>query len=167
MFPPKQELFNLSGANALVKEDYFWLRSVGAFPKGKVDNWHVAGDANLRGYYNGTFTFKRLLSTNLELDIPFPLPGVSRGVSRMLDRRLFVFFDAGKIIDKKPLEGLPPELRDTADLRAFHKAVTDFGFGVSLWRLNAEFPLYLNHPRLVGEKEQWDWRWTVGFTRSF
>lgn len=166
VFPPTQELFNLAGANTLIKEEYFWLRSVGAFPKGEFNNFHVAGDANLRGYYDGTFAFKRLYATNLELDIPFPLP-VSRGVSRMLDRRLYLFFDAGKIIDKKPLEGLPPELRATADMSAFHKAVTDFGVGVSLWRLNAEFPLYLNHPRLVGGKDQWDFRWTVGFTRSF
>ena len=166
VFPPTQELFNLSGANTLVKEDYFWLRSVGAFPAGKVDHFHVAGDANLRGYYHRAFAFKRLYATNLELDFPFPLP-VSRGVSRVLERRLYAFFDAGKIIDKKPLEGLPPGLRSSADMRAFHKAVTDFGLGVSVWRLNAEFPFYLNHPKLVGEKEQWDWRWTVGFTRSF
>ena len=57
--PPTQERFSLAGANTLAKERYFWLRSVGAFPKDQYNNFHVAGDANLRGYFDGTFAFKQ------------------------------------------------------------------------------------------------------------
>ena len=164
--PPLQERFTLAGANALAKERYFWLRSVGAFPKDQYNNFHVAGDANLRGYYDGTFAFKRILSSNMELQLPFPLP-VSRAVARMLDRRLYLFYDWGKVFDERPLEGLPPSVRGTFDENTFDGVLTDFGVSVSLWKITAEFPLYLSKPALVGSTDKWDFRWTIGFTRLF
>ena len=102
--PPLQERFGLAGANTLAKERFFWLRSVGAFPRDQYNNFHVAGDANLRGYYDGTFAFKRVFASNVELQLPFPLP-VSRKVSRMLDRRLCLFFDWGKVLDERSARG--------------------------------------------------------------
>jgi len=164
--PPLQERFGLAGADALAKERFFWLRSVGAFPKDNYNNFHVAGDANLRGYYDGTFAFKSVVASNVELRIPFPLP-VSRPVSRMLDRRLSLFFDWGKVLDERPLEGLPPGVRGAFDENAFDNVLTDFGLSVSLWKITAEFPLYLSNPKLVGEKDKWDFRWTIGFSRLF
>lgn len=164
--PPLQERFALAGANALAKERYFWLRSVGAFPKDQYNNFHVAGDANLRGYYDGTFAFKRILSSNIELQLPFPLP-VSRSVARTLDRRLYLFYDLGKVFDERPLEGLPPGLRGSFDENTFDDMLTDFGVSVSLWKITAEFPIYLSKPALVGSTDKWDFRWTIGFTRLF
>jgi hypothetical protein len=164
--PPPQERFSLAGANALAKERFFWLRSVGAFPKDNYNNFHVAGDANLRGYYDGTFAFKSVLASNVEIRIPFPLP-VSRAVSRMLDRRLSLFFDFGKVLDERPLEGLPPGVRGAHDENAFDNVLTDFGLSVSLWKITAELPFYLSNPNFVGEKDKWDFRWTIGFTRLF
>jgi len=163
---PGATWFTLAGANAMAKEDYFWLRSVGAWPKDYYGNFHVAGEANLRGYYNGTFAFKRILATNLELQLPFPLP-VSRKTSRMLDRRLSIFYDAGRIYDERPLEGLSPDVRGTFDENMFDNFLTDFGVSVSLWKITAEFPIYVSDPQLVGGGEKWDFRWTVGFTRLF
>jgi len=164
--PPLQECFTLAGANALAKERFFWLRSVGAFPKDYYANFHVAGDANLRGYYDGTFAFKRLFASNMELQLPFPLP-VSRAVSRVLDRRLWLFYDWGRVLDERPLEALPPGVRGAFDENAFDNVLTDFGVGVSLWKITAEFPLYLSNPALVGEQNRWDFRWTIGLTRLF
>ena len=164
MDPPLQERFNLAGANTLIKERSFWLRSVGAFPKDSYNNFHVAGDANLRGYYDGTFAFKRILASNAELQLPFPLP-VNRKLSRMLDRKLYLFYDWGMVLDEKPLEGLPP--RSGLTDGNFDKILADAGVGVRLWKISAEFPLYLNHPCIVGEKDKWDFRWTIGFNRLF
>ncbi|HVO77096.1 MAG TPA: M1 family aminopeptidase, partial [Candidatus Bathyarchaeia archaeon] len=147
--PPLQGRFTLAGANALAKERFFWLRSIGAFPKDQYNNFHVAGDANLRGYYDGAFAFKRVLASNVELQLPFPLP-VSRSVSRMLDRRLSLFYDAGKVLDERPLEGLPPGVRGDFDKHTFDPVLSDFGASVSLWKITAEFPLYLSNPKLVG-----------------
>ena len=164
--PPLQERFSLAGANALAKERFFWLRSVGAFPKDNYNNFHVAGDANLRGYYDGAFAFKSVLASNVEIRIPFPLP-VSRAVSRTLDRRLSLFLDFGKVLDERPLEGLPPGVRDAYDENAFDNVLTDFGLSASLWKITAEFPVYLSNPKFVGEKDKWDFRWTIGFSRLF
>jgi hypothetical protein len=164
--PPLQECFNLAGADALTRERSFWLRSVGAFPKDQYNNFHVAGDANLRGYYDGTFAFRHVFASNVELKLPFPLP-VSRATSRRLDRRLYLFYDWGKVLDKRPLEGLPPGIRDGFDENSFDNVLTDFGVGVSLWKITAEFPLYLSNPALVGEADRWDFRWTIGFSRLF
>jgi outer membrane protein assembly factor BamA len=163
--PPLQERFNLAGANTLIKERSFWLRSVGAFPENKdgFNNFHVAGDANLRGYYNGVFAFKRVFASNAELELPFPLP-INRKLSRMLDRKLFLFYDWGKVMDKRPLEGLRPGALDES---TFDNIIADFGVGVSLWKVTAEFPLYLSHPCIVREKREWDFRWTIGFSRLF
>ena len=166
MDPPLQERFNLAGANQLIKERSFWLRSVGAFPKDIYNNFHVAGDANLRGYYDGTFAFKRIVAGNVELQIPFPLP-VSRSVSRKLDRRLYVFYDWGRVLDEEPLEGLPPSARSGFTKGDFNNYLSDAGIGVRIWKISAELPLYLSHPYIVGEKDAWDFRWTIGFNRLF
>jgi hypothetical protein len=163
---PVQERFQLAGAGTLAKENYFWLRSVGAWPKDHYGNFHVPGDANLRGYYDGTFAFKQVFASNVELELPFPLP-VGRKLARALDRRLYLFFDWGKVMDARPLEGLAPWVRGSFDENCFDEMLLDAGVGVSLWKLTAEFPLYLSHPALVGQDEKWDLRWTIGFKRLF
>ncbi len=164
--PPVQERFQLAGAGTLAREDYFWLRSVGAWPKDYYGNFHVPGDANLRGYYDGFFAFKQLFASNVELEIPFPLP-VSRKLARTLDRRLYCFFDWGKVMDARPLEGLPPAVSGDFDENYFDEILLDGGVGVNLWKLTAEFPFYLSHPALVGDEEKLDFRWTIGFKRLF
>lgn len=164
--PPLQERFNLAGAGAFTKESYFWLRSVGAFPEDYYVHFHVPGDANLRGYFDGDFSFKRIFASNNELTLPFPLP-VGRKVSRMLNRKLYLFYDAGKVIDDEPLEALPPAMRPGFEEEIFDEVLTDFGIGVHLWRIRAEFPIYISHPELTGYIEKWDFRATVGFDGLF
>jgi hypothetical protein len=164
--PPLQEMYNLAGAGPLDKERYFWLRSVGAFPEDYYMNFHVPGDANLRGYYDGDFSFKRVFASNIELQLPFPLP-VGRKASRLLDRRLYLFYDWGKVLSERPMEFLPIEVRQTLDPATFDGIISDFGAGLSLWKLTAEFPLYLSHPEISGEEERWDFRWTIGIHRLF
>ncbi len=164
--PPLQEMYNLAGAGPLDKERYFWLRSVGAFPEDYYGNFHVPGDANLRGYYDGDFSFKRIFSSNIELDLPFPLPG-GRGLRRLLDQRLYLFYDWGKVLSEHPMEFLPAAMRAALDPTVFDGYISDFGVGISVWKLTAEFPLYLSNPEISGEEEQWDLRWTVGFKRLF
>jgi|WetSurMetagenome_2_1015567.scaffolds.fasta_scaffold08250_2 hypothetical protein len=163
--PPLQERFALAGASTLAKERYFWLRSVGAFPEDQYNNFHVAGDANLRGYYDGTFAFKRMFASNVELQLPFPLP-VSRKTSRTLAPRLSLFCDWGKVLDDRKNEGIPESERERLE-GAFRGSLVDFGVSVSVWKLTAEFPLYLNRPEIVGETDKWDARWTIGFSRLF
>ncbi len=163
--PPLQERFSLAGANTLAKERYFWLRSVGAFPKDQYNNFHVAGDANLRGYYDGTFSFKQMFASNVELQLPFPLP-LSRKVSRALAPRLSLFYDCGKVLDDRKYEGIPAAAREELE-PAFDGALADFGVSVSLWKITAEFPLFLSRPEVVGETDKWDFRWTIGFSRLF
>jgi hypothetical protein len=164
--PPTQERFGLAGANTLAKERYFWLRSVGAWPKDYYNNFHVAGDANVRGYYDGTFAFKRVLATNLEILFPFPVP-MSRKTSRMLDPRFSLFLDWGKVLDERELEGIPVWEREGIDEGTFDTGFSGAGVSVSLWKITAEFPLFLSKPELVGEEDEWDFRWTIGFSRLF
>lgn len=164
--PPLQERFSLAGANTLAKERYFWLRSVGAWPKDYYNNFHVAGDANVRGYYDAMFAFKRVLAANLEVLFPFPVP-MSRKTSRMLDPRFSLFVDWGKVLDEHKLEGVPPGDRAGLDENSFDSVFSGAGVSVSLWKITAEFPVYLSKPELVGEQNQWDFRWTIGFSRLF
>ncbi len=165
---PVQERFQLAGAGTLAKENRFWLRSVGAWPADYYGNFHVPGDANLRGYFDGTFAFKQIFSSNVELELPFPiLLPLSRPLARALDRKLYLFFDWGKVLDARPLEGLAPWERSAFDENYFDGILLDSGVGVSIWKLTAEFPLYLSHPALVGQDEKWDLRWTIGFERLF
>ena len=163
--PPLQERYSLAGANTLAKERYFWLRSVGAFPKDQYNNFHVAGDANLRGYYDGTFAFKRVLASNIELLLPFPVP-MSRKVSRMLEPRFSLFYDWGRVLDDRPYEGIPASAREELE-GEFDGVLSDFGVSVSLWKITAEFPIYLRRPEVVGGTDKWDFRWTIGFSRLF
>ena len=164
--PPLQEMYNLAGAGPLDKERYFWLRSVGAFPEDYYNNFHVPGDANLRGYYDGDFSFKRIFSANVELELPFPLPG-GRGVRRLLRQRLYLFYDAGTVLSERPMEFLPHAMQASLDPTIFDGYISDFGVGVSVWKLTAEFPLYLSNPEISGEEEEWDLRWTIGIHRLF
>ena len=164
--PPLQEMFNLAGAGVMQKENYFWLRSVGGFPRDYYTNFHVPGDANLRGYFDGDYSFRRVFGSNIELELPFPLP-LSRGLSRWLDHRLYLFYDWGKILDADPLEGLPPAMRTGFPGEVFDEVLQDFGIGLNIKWLTAEFPLYISHPVLTGDEEKWDFRWTIGIHRLF
>jgi hypothetical protein len=164
--PPLQETYNLAGAGPLDKERYFWLRSVGAFPADYYTNFHVPGDANLRGYYDGDYSFKRIFASNIELELPFPLP-MGRTAGRLLDQRLYLFYDWGKVLSNRPMKLLPAGAQAELDPAVFDEIIQDFGVGVSLWKLTAEFPLYLSHPEISGEQERWDFRWTVGIHRLF
>jgi len=108
-----------------------------------------------------------VLASNIELQLPFPLPGVSRKVSRMLDRRLSLFYDWGKVLDDRPLEGVPASQHAGLNEDMFDANLVDFGVSLSLWKITAEFPLYLSHPSVVGGTDKWDFRWTIGFSRLF
>ena len=106
-----------------------------------------------------------MFASNVELQLPFPLP-VSRKVSRMLAPRLSLFYDFGKVLDDRKYEGIPAAARPGL-AGAFDGTLADFGVSVSLWKITAEFPLFLSRPEVVGETDKWDFRWTIGFSRLF
>ncbi len=160
-----QEKRNLAGAGILEKEQYFWLRSVGAFPKDYYSNWVLPGNSNLRGYFEGDYAFKKIFAVNTELGLPFWLPRFLRNVTR--GRQLYLFYDAGTVLDTRPLEALPIELADELGDEYFSSWFQDFGFGVKIWVIKAEAPLWLSHPELSGEEEQWAPRWTIGIHTLF
>ncbi|UCF05823.1 MAG: M1 family metallopeptidase [bacterium] len=164
--PPMQERFNLAGAGVLDKERYFWLRSVGAFPKDYYNNFHLPGDANLRGYYDGDYSFSRIFASNVELQVPCPLP-IGRRLLRRVRPRLFAFYDWGKVMDKHPMEAFPGGVPPGLDETVFDGIIFDFGVGLRLWRIYGEFPLYLSNPEIAGETDEWDFRWKVGFWSLF
>ncbi len=165
MDPPVQEMFNLAGAGPLDKEGYFWLRSKGAFWKDGYHNFHVPGNGNLRGYYNGDFSFKSLFSTNIEMKVPILPPGWR--LRENLKPELFLFYDAGKVLDSRPMEFVPGPLQGSIGEETFDHVLQDFGVGVKVWKLTAQFPFYLSHPGISGEEEKWDYRWTIGFRSLF
>ncbi|MCK4549199.1 MAG: hypothetical protein KAU49_03485, partial [Candidatus Krumholzibacteria bacterium] len=163
--PPEQEKRNLAGAGALEKEKYFWLRSVGAFPEDYYNNWVLPGNSNLRGYFDGDYAFKRSLAVNTELGLPFWVP---RFLKRTLkDRQLYLFYDAGTVLDTRPLEALPSELAASLGHAYFDSWFQDFGVGIKIWVIKAEAPLWLSHPELSGEDEKWAPRWTIGIHTLF
>ena len=165
--PSLQQMYHLAGAGVLEKENYFWLRSVGAWPKDYYNNFHVAGDANMRGYYGGDYNFRRIFSNNMELDFPLgPLKKQSIG-KRKFESRLYLFFDWGKVLDSKPYENLPPDFALNLGDDFFGNIFSDFGASIQVWRIVAEFPIYVSHPALTGESEQWDFRWTIGINSLF
>ncbi len=163
--PPEQEKRNLAGAGILEKEKYFWLRSVGAFPEDYYNNWVLPGNSNLRGYFEGDYAFKRSFAVNTELGLPFWVPRFLK--SAMKDRQLYLFYDAGTILDTRPLEVLPPELAKNLGHAYFESWFQDFGVGIKVWVIKAEVPLWLSHPELSGEEEQWAPRWTIGIHTLF
>ncbi|MBU8921366.1 MAG: M1 family metallopeptidase [Bacteroidales bacterium] len=165
MDPPLQEMFNLAGAGPVDKEDFFWLRSKGAFPEDYYNNFHVAGDANLRGYFDGDFSFKSIVSSNIELKLPF-LP-LGKKLSNALRPELYLFYDYGKALGEDPLEALPDEVGERLGENAFDYVLQDAGIGIKIWNITAEFPFYLSHPEISGETENWDMRWTIGFSSLF
>jgi len=167
MDPPLQERFHLAGAGTAARERYFWLRSVGAFPGDYYNNFHLPGDGNLRGYFDADFAFKELFASNIELDLPVPFPG-GRGFRRMIKPRLYLFYDWGKVMDKRPMEAVP-EGSDfiSTDENPFDSILYDFGVGIKVWKFHINLPLYLSEPSLSGEKEKWKLRWTVGFSGLF
>jgi hypothetical protein len=83
------------------------------------------------------------------------------------NRRLFLFYDAGRVLDEKPFETLPPELAEELGPGWFETVLQDFGIGVKLWRVTAEFPIWVSRPELNGGGEPWDFRWTVGVDFEF
>ncbi len=165
--PPLQEMYNLAGAGVLDKEDLFWLRSRGAFWKDYYNNYHLPGDANLRGYFNGDFSFKKIFSNNIEVAFPLPLPRVGPLARHRMRREFYLFYDWGKVLDKRPQEFLPPGLWASLDKEIFNDVLQDFGLGLKVWKLSAEFPLYISHPSLTGDRENWDFRWTIGLESLF
>ncbi|MCD6380242.1 hypothetical protein J7M07_07355, partial [bacterium] len=166
-----QEKYRLSGAGALAEENYFWLRSKGAFWKGEYDNIRVSGGANLRGYFDCGLSFKRIIASNLELELPFPLP-LTRRLSMMLRQRVYLFYDWGRVYDDNPfLELSNAEIDALEDAGVtssiFKNGIGDFGFGVSLLGITVDFPIYLSQPSIVNGKEKWDFRWTIGINKLF
>jgi hypothetical protein len=163
--PPAQEKLNLAGAGVREKEQYFWLRSVGAFPEDHYNNWVLPGNSNLRGYFNGDYAFKRSVAVNAELGLPFWVPRFLK--PSLKDRQLYLFYDAGTVLDDRPFEALPAELAESLDPNYFNGWFQDFGIGIRIWAIKAEVPLYLSHPDLVGDEEQWAPRWTIGIDTLF
>lgn len=156
MDPPRQERNLLSGRGFLDRENYFFLRSPGAFWEDSYSNIRVAGGASLRGYFDNLSLFKTVFASNMELGLPFPVP-MSRKVRRMANPDLFLFYDWGKVHDS--LSG------PHAD--ALGGIISDFGIGFRLFGISAEFPFYLSHPSINGDEEKYEFRWTVGINRVF
>ncbi|MBN2185654.1 MAG: hypothetical protein JW746_10030 [Candidatus Krumholzibacteriota bacterium] len=164
--PPVQELFNLAGAGSIDKDDYFWLRSRGAFWKDQYNNFHIPGDGNLRGYFNGDFGFKSLFSSNIEVDMPLFLP-VGKELRKQAGAKLSLFYDIGKVLGSDRFRSIPDPFAESLGSGIFDGLLQDFGVGVKIWKLRADFPLYLSHPELAGDEEKWDFRWTIGFNGLF
>ena len=164
--PEVQEKYNFSGAGAFYREDYFWLRSVGAFWKENYSNMRVTGGPNLRGYFDGSFNFTRVFASNAEIGLPFPLP-LSRKMSKLADQDLYLFYDWGKVYNDNPINGVAPWSRAGIDPDTLKKVISDFGIGIRMFGISAEFPLYLSHPSIVGEEEKWDFRWSVSVGALF
>jgi hypothetical protein len=163
--PPKQEQLNLAGAGVLEKEKYFWLRSVGAFPEDYYNNWVLPGNSNLRGYFDGNYAFRRTFAANAELGLPFWVPRFLK--SSLSGRQLYLFYDGGFVLDARPFEALPTDLAMSLDHNFFDSWLQDFGIGMKVWVIKAEVPLWLSHPELSGEEEQWAPRLTVGIHTLF
>ena len=166
--PPSQERFNLGGAGSLAREGYFWLRSVGAFPRDYYDNFHLAGDANMRGYTDAAFNFKRVFSSNIELSLPLPISR-TRGFKRKLGLDMYIFYDWGKVMDKGAAGELPPSIKSNfaGGYDPLDHIISDFGVGVKIWRLRIDLPLYLREPGLKDETEKWRLRWLIGINGVF
>jgi hypothetical protein len=165
-YPPLQERVNLAGAGVLETEKYFWLRSVGAFPKDQYNHFHIPGNANLRGYFDANFAFKRIFSVNCELGLRLPF-GRKRHGGGGGSGMLYAFYDGGAVLDNKPFDTLPLHLQETLGPNFFDAWLQDFGVGLQIWKLKAEFPLYISQPILTGEEKDWDFRWTVGIHSLF
>ena len=163
--PPEQQKRNLAGAGVLEKEKYFWLRSVGAFPEDYYLNWVLPGNSNLRGYFDGDYAFKKIVAFNTELGLPFWVPRFLR--NSMRGRQLYLFYDAGLVLDNRPMEALPTDLAESLEHDFFQSWMQDFGVGIKVWVIKAEMPLWLSHPELSGETEDWYARWTIGIHTLF
>ena len=164
--PFEQEKLNLAGAGVLEKERYIWLRSQGAFPEDYWNNWVLPGNSNLRGYFDADYAFKRTAAVNAEIGLPFWVPRFLRRTLR--DRQLYLFWDAGTVLDDRPLEALPPGLAAELGEPYFNSTwFQDAGIGLKLWIIKAEAPLWLSHPELSGDDEKLAPRFTIGIHTLF
>jgi hypothetical protein len=163
--PPAQEKRNLAGAGVLEKEKYFWLRSVGAFPKDYYSNWLLPGNSNLRGYFDGDYAFKQTFAVNTELGLPFWVPRFLK--KTLSDRQLYLFYDVGTVLDDRPFEALPAGLAEDLGPVFFESWLQDFGIGMKIWAIKAEVPLWLSNPELSGEEKEWAPRFTLGIETLF
>ena len=105
------------------------------------------------------------MAINTELGLPFWVPRFLKRTMR--DRQLYLFYDAGFVLDARPFEALPADLADDLGHNFFESWIQDFGVGLKIWVIKAEVPLWLSHPELSGEDEEWAPRWTIGIHTLF
>jgi len=103
--------------------------------------------------------------------LPFPLP-LSRKLSMILKQELYLFYDWGSVYDENPFLELSNTKigamqRAGVTSSTFTDGISDFGIGISLFGIVAEFPIYLSHPSIVDGDEKWDFRWTIGINKLF
>lgn len=160
---PLQERFYVAGAGPIRRFREFFLRSKGAIPDDL--NYHLGGDGNLRGYFDGNIGVRKLLAFNFEYLSPYKLSYWSKYVQRYtgISLQTVVFFDVGKAFEKDR----PSILKESF--------LYDLGVGLRISRstvfgtinLRADFPFYVNKPLLNNEDNELEFRWLVSLTDSF
>jgi hypothetical protein len=154
---PSQELFRLAGTPPLLAWNDPLARSRGTLPD-EVP-YHIAGDANVRGYIERNPLLTWFAVGNLSVGwVRSPQPPVLRRAAAF---SLYAFTDVGRA-------GLA---------RARARAVADLGVGAILTRsvgmgsvrLRVDIPFAVAHPELAdtARAHAIDARWVVGFGEAF
>jgi hypothetical protein len=169
---PYQQKFYLAGGGPLEEEKLFFLRSPGAIPQDA--NYHVGGNGNLRGYYEGDFGVNRLIAMNLELGHTIPI--LSRSKKSFLGRiSATAFADAGWSTDSRnPIE-TSARVGRLFDAGVLDKTICDAGIGFTLARdlpfwdlfLRLDIPFYVNQPAINGETEETSLRYVFSLKSAF
>jgi len=171
---PLQQQFQIGGAGPLSQEQNFWLRSPGAVWDWM--NYHKGGDGNLRGYYTGTFGVDRLASTNVEMGTYLPLWYLEK-LTRPLVGLIhwYGFYDVGWILDSDNPNPSNARLSELVEQGVLTWTIQDAGIGFRSRRLfpfydltlRVDLPLWLNHPEIIGEKDQTRYRYVFSIQGSF
>ncbi len=170
---PLQQKFFLAGGGPLAQERRFFLRSPGAIWEDL--NYHEPGHGNLRGYLSGDFGVNRLIALNAEMQLPLPLRFIRKITGGLFGSvKCMGFVDLGTILDKQNPNTGSLRIRRLVDDGILDATLIDSGVGLrSAVRFpfhlgfRLDFPLYVNHPEVIGEKDEFRFRYVFSLDAAF
>ncbi len=171
---PLQRKFGLAGAGPMERERRFWMRSPGATWSDL--NYHVPGDANLRAYRAGGFGVNRVVAFNAEAGTAVPLGPLGR-LLRPLTGRIaaYGFYDVAHVFDDVNPVASSARVQALVDGGLFDGAIADAGVGLRFappwpfWHahIRVDFPVWMNHPEVIGESDRTARRYLVSLSAAF
>ena len=172
---PAQEQFYLAGASPRQMFENKFYRSRGTLPDGVWRNassgsrhFYYEGEGSMSGYADSNIFGKKLITMNADVLYRNPFKFLTdKNIFFLTQFEPYVFFDAGLIWS------------NNTDLKKNMNKylLMDGGWGLNYqiplpswvgnYKLKYEFPMWVNKPERNGKKNQFAFRWLLGFSNEF